>query len=85
MVLPKEKWDATGQPLLQWEKAPVEKRIPGFGDAYFQIIDSKAILEAVTLLPKPFTDALSSDGGSINHPDRQMWLHCVGQSAFGET
>jgi hypothetical protein len=84
-VLPKEKWDATGQPLLKWEEAPEGMRIPGLGDGFFQFIDSKSILEAVTLLPKPFTAALETDDGNINHPDRQIWKHGVGQSALGET
>jgi hypothetical protein len=85
VLCPEEDWDGTGQPLLQWEKAPEEERIPGAGDAFFQFIDASTTLEAVTLLPKPFTDALLSDDGDINHPDRQMWLHTVGQSALGET
>jgi len=85
VVIPEEDWDATGQPLLQWEEAPEGMRIPGWEGAFFQIIDSKSILEAVTLLPKPFTAELQSDDGNINHPDRKMWLHSVGQSALGET
>jgi hypothetical protein len=85
LALPEDDWDNTGQPLLHWEKAPEEKRIPGSGEAFFQIIDSTSTLEAVTALPKPFADALLSDQGNINDHDRKMWLHTVGQSALGET
>ena len=84
-VCPRADWDRTGQPLYQWAKAPNEMRVPGFGDAFFQIIDSLSTLEAATMIGKPFSAALRSDDGDMNHPDRRMWVHTVGQSAFGET
>jgi hypothetical protein len=65
--------------------APDDAQIPSFGDAYYQFIEASAILETVTVLPKPFSNALEDDNGNINQADRKMWVHTVGQSALGET
>ena len=87
-MLPQREWDATAQPLLQWTIAPDELRISGSGTAFFQLIDTGCVLESVIVLPKPVTGSrreIFDDDGDINNDDRQMWVHTVGLSAFGET
>ena len=83
-LCPLNMWDATKQPLLRWEKAQSNKHLPGLGSAFFQLIDKDAVLESVTVVPKPFPNAYS-DTGDINLDERLMWVHTVGYSALGET
>jgi hypothetical protein len=89
-ALPRTQWDRTGLALLEWADAPDGKTIPGFGNAFYQLVPQGVVYESVCVLPKPSTSptdpkVVFADKGDINDVNRKMWVFDVGVSSFGET
>ena len=80
----KRQWDSTKQPLLKWAAVPEESmKLSGMGDAYYQLLELEAVLESVTVVPKPAAKS-QEDKGDIDDREREMWIHTIGYSSFGE-
>ena len=58
-------------------------KLSGMGDAYYQLLELEAVLESVTVVPKPAAKS-QEDKGDIDDREREMWIHTIGYSSFGE-
>jgi hypothetical protein len=55
--------------LLKWAAVPEESmKLSGMGDAYYQLLELEAVLESVTVVPKP---AAKSQGDKGDIDDRR--------------
>ena len=77
--------------LLFVTKHAESRTIPagGFENKYLQFVDASAILESVTIIPKPdvhyFNRALNLAPCVVDDDSTKFWVHSIGVTKQGET